>query len=296
MTSSQAELKFEQFDQHRRLLFSVAYRMLGSVMDAEDMVQEAFLRWQLQDAPVTTSAKAYLTTIVTRLCIDHLRSARSRREEYVGIWLPEPLLVDDADDPAEASLTAESVSVALLVVLETLAPIERACFLLREVLGYGYGEVAEIVGESEANCRQMVSRARRRVNERRPRFDVSESDHTRLTSEFIRACSAGDTRDFLAILAEDAVVYSDGGGKAVAALNPVVGRDRVARFFAGLMSKAPPGLAISPTTINGTMGLVTTLNGLPINTISFDVQDGRIQRFYIVVNPDKLQRVKRSPR
>ena len=296
MTSSQAELKFEQFDQHRRLLFSVAYRMLGSVMDAEDMVQEAFLRWQLQNAPVTTSAKAYLTTIVTRLCIDHLRSARSRREEYVGIWLPEPLLVDESDDPAEASLTAESVSVAFLVVLETLAPIERACFLLREVLGYGYGEVAEIVGESEANCRQMVSRARRRVNERRPRFDVSESDHTRLTSEFIRACSAGDTRDFLAILAEDAVVYSDGGGKAVAALNPVVGRDRVARFFAGLMSKAPPGLAISPTTINGTMGLVTTLNGLPINTISFDVQDGRIQRFYIVVNPDKLQRVKRSPR
>jgi RNA polymerase sigma-70 factor (ECF subfamily) len=296
MTSSQAELKFEQFDQHRRLLFSVAYRMLGSVMDAEDMVQEAFLRWQLQNAPVTTSVKAYLTTIVTRLCIDHLRSARSRREEYVGIWLPEPLLVDESDDPAEASLTAESVSVAFLVVLETLAPIERACFLLREVLGYGYGEVAEIVGESEANCRQMVSRARRRVNERRPRFDVSESDHTRLTSEFIRACSAGDTRDFLAILAEDAVVYSDGGGKAVAALNPVVGRDRVARFFAGLMSKAPPGLAISPTTINGTIGLVTTLNGSPINTITFDVQDGRIQRFYIVVNPDKLQRVKRSPR
>ena len=296
MTSSQAELKFEQFDQHRRLLFSVAYRMLGSVMDAEDMVQEAFLRWQLQDAPVTTSAKAYLTTIVTRLCIDHLRSARSRREEYVGIWLPEPLLVDDADDPAEASLTAESVSVAFLVVLETLAPIERACFLLREVLGYGYDEVAEIVGESEANCRQMVSRARRRVNERRPRFDVSESDHMRLTSEFIRACSAGDTRDFLAILAEDAVVYSDGGGKAVAAVNPVMGRDRVARFFAGLMSKAPSGLAISPTTINGTIGLVTTLNGLPINTISFDVQDGRIQRFYIVVNPDKLKRVKRSPR
>jgi RNA polymerase sigma-70 factor, ECF subfamily len=292
MTSSQADLKFEQFDQHRGLLFSVAYRMLGSVMDAEDMVQEAFLRWQLQDAPVTSSAKAYLTTIVTRLCIDLLRSARSRREEYVGIWLPEPLLVDEADDPAEASVTAESVSVAFLVVLETLAPTERACFLLREVLGYGYDEVAEIVGESEANCRQMVSRARRRVNERRPRFDVSESDHTRLTSEFMRACTAGDTRDFLAILSEDAVVYSDGGGKAVAALNPVMGRDRVARFFAGLMSKAPSGLAISPRTINGKIGLVTTINGVPINTISFDVHDGRIQRFYIVVNPDKLQRVR----
>jgi RNA polymerase sigma-70 factor (ECF subfamily) len=293
MTESVAE-KASVFDAYRPLLFSVAYRMLGSVMDAEDMVQETFLRWQQVKGSAPESERAFLTTIVTRLCIDHLRSARVRREQYVGMWLPEPLLTDEDADPAETSVLQESISVAFLVLLEALAPAERACFLLREAFGYDYADIARIVGATEEHSRQLVSRARKRLAEGRPRFAASPSDHERLTDEFRKACADGDTRGFLAILSEDVTIYADGGGKASAAQNPVHGPDRVSRFFVGILQKAPPGLAITSRMINGRPGLVTTLGTQIINAISFEIFDGRIENIYIVVNPDKLQAIGKS--
>ncbi|HEX8746521.1 MAG TPA: sigma-70 family RNA polymerase sigma factor, partial [Pyrinomonadaceae bacterium] len=182
--------RLEIFNEHRRLLFSLAYRMLGSVADAEDMVQETFLRWQAAPEEEIKAPKAYLSTIVTNLCINHLTSARRRREEYVGPWLPEPLIADESQDPMRNIQMADSLSMAFMVLLESLTPTERACFLLREVFDYEYEEIASMVGKSEANCRQMVSRARLHVRERRPRFDVSSEKKTRLTEQFMQACAS----------------------------------------------------------------------------------------------------------
>jgi RNA polymerase sigma-70 factor, ECF subfamily len=283
-----------EFETHRPRLFSLAYRMLGSVMDAEDMVQETFLRWQRGDGSTVECARSFLTTILTRLCIDHLRSARVRREQYVGVWLPEPLLGEEDATPEDASVLQESISMAFLVLLETLSPSERACFLLHEVFGYAYAEIAGITGESEANCRQLVSRARRRVAEGRPRFPVNTSEQVQLTTEFLHACTDGDTDRLVSILSEDAVVYSDGGGKASAAVNPIRGQDRVARFFIGIMRKAAGRIRMTPSTINGRPGFVATVSGQPFHTMSFEVANGRIQEIRIVKNPDKLRSVSRA--
>lgn len=277
------------FDEHRGLLFSIAYRMLGSVADAEDVLQEAFVRWQRASEAEVRSPRAYLSSVVTRLCIDHLRSARTRREEYVGPWLPEPLPTGPAPDAAEKIVLEESLSMAFLVLLESLTPTERAVFLLREVFDYGYGEISRFVGKSESNCRQISRRARRAVAARRPRFESSPEQERRLADGFLAVCLEGDMDGLLAMLSEDAVLYSDGGGKTRAALNPIRGAANVARFFSGILGKAPPDLVIRRTPINGRPGFVAYFgDGRPQSATTFEVARGRIRTIHLVVNPDKL--------
>ena len=278
------------YDQHRPLLFSIAYRMLGSVMDAEDVVQEAFVRWRRVPEAEVRSPKAYLSAVVTRLCIDRLRSARARREQYVGPWLPEPLPDERAPDAAEETVVLEeSLSMAFLVLLESLTPVERAVFLLREVFDYDYAEVSRIVGKEEANCRQISRRARATVAARRPRFERSPKEEERLTNEFLQACSAGDMEGLLRLLSEDVTLWSDGGGKTRAALNPVHGAGNVARFFSGILRKAPSDLAVRRTSINGRPGLIGYFgDGTPQSVATFEFAEGNILAIRLVVNPDKL--------
>ena len=225
----------------RPLMFSIAYRMTGSVGDAEDIVQEAVIRTYraASQGTLVESPKAYVTTTTTRLAIDHLRSARVRRESYVGTWLPEPLVTDPAPGPAERAEMSDSLSLAFLVLLESLSPVERAVFLLREVFGYGYAEIAEAVGKSEPNCRQIFTRARRHIDEGRPRFEASRQEGTELTDRFLAAVSGGDLEGFIEKLAPDVVMYGDGGGKAPAARTPIHGREQVARLLRGLVRQFP---------------------------------------------------------
>jgi RNA polymerase sigma-70 factor (ECF subfamily) len=277
----------EPFDEHRPLLFSIAYRMLGSIMDAEDVLQEAYLRWQRVPEEEVRSPKSYLSAIVTRLSIDHLRSAKARREKYVGPWLPEPLPGPEGTDAATLD---ESLSMAFLVLLESLSPVERAVFLLREVFDYEYEEIARVVGKSEANCRQISRRARRSVAARRPRFESSPEQEKRLMESFLEACMGGDIEGLLALLSEDVTLWSDGGGKARAALNPISGAQKVARFFSGILRKAPPGLVVRWAQINGRPGLVGYFqDGRPQSVTTFDIAEGRIRAIRLVVNPDKLE-------
>jgi RNA polymerase sigma-70 factor (ECF subfamily) len=278
------------FAEERPKLFGVAYRMLGSVADAEDVVQETYLRWQevVDVGTAIDSPSAYLTTMVSRRCLDELRSARRRREEYVGEWLPEPLLADDRLDLAQQTELVDSLSTAFLVVLEALSPGERAAFLLHDVFGYEYPELARILGRAEPACRQLVTRARRRVHERRPRFEVSPEEHTRLLNEFMHASAAGDLDGLVGLLAEDAVLRADGGGIVTAARNPIVGADRVARWLFGVAQKAPPGLTSTVETVNGLPGIVMRVDGALYGVASIEVRDGRIQGVYIQVNPEKL--------
>lgn len=281
--------------QYRPLLFAIAYRMLGSVMDAEDIVQEAFLRWRRAPAEGVASPRAWLSATVTHLCLDHLRSARVRREEYVGPWLPEPLLTDRASDPAEGAALAESVSMAFLVLLETLTPVERAVFLLHDVFGYGYAEIARIVGKGEAACRQLAHRAREHIAERRPRFEPQPERREALTRQFVAACAGGDLGALVATLADDVTVWSDGGGKVNAARKPVHGADKVARFFLNLVRQAPPGFTIRHAEINGQPGLIGEIEGRPLNALALDIADGRVRAIRIVVNPDKLRALVAAP-
>ncbi len=281
--------RVERFERHRSLLFSIAYRMLGSVVEAEDVVQEAYLRWRRAPEDEVQSARAYLSAVVTRLSIDHLRSARARREEYVGPWLPEPL-PSEPEAPGEAVLD-ESLSMAFLVLLESLTPVERAVFLLREVFEYDYAEISRIVGRAEANCRQIARRARGAVAARRPRFDPSPEQHQRLTHRFVEVCSSGDMEGLLELLADDATVWSDGGGKAPAALRPIRGAEKVARFLLGVLRKAPAGLAVRLRRINGGPGIVGYMDGRPTHAATLDVADGRVTGVRIVANPEKLRSI-----
>lgn len=287
----------EAFNEHRPLLFSLAYRMLGSVADAEDVVQEAFLRWhrasESSDEQAIRSPRSYLCTVVTRLCIDQLRSARVRREVYVGPWLPEPLVEREDMDPTEELELADSLSVAFLVLLESLSPEERAVFLLRQVFDYDYAEIARIVNKSEANCRQMAHRAQQHLAERRPRFNPTPEQREHMTHTFIRTCTNGDMEGLLSLLTQDIVLYSDGGGKAKAATKPLYGASNVARFIFGVLDKAPPGFTAAVATVNGQPGIVCYVEGEPYTVLSLDIADGLIQGIYIVVNPDKLQHIPR---
>jgi RNA polymerase sigma-70 factor (ECF subfamily) len=274
----------EVFDRHRPLLFSIAYRMLGSVMDAEDVVQEAFLRWQRAPRTEVRSPKAYLSAVVTRLCIDQLRSAKARREEYVGPWLPEPLPTEP-----DAAVIDESLSMAFLVLLESLNPTERAVFLLREVFDYDYEEISRLVGKSEANCRQIARRARDSVAARRPRFESSPEQEERLMASFLEASLDGDMEGLVSVLSEDVTLWSDGGGKTRAAMNPIHGADRVSRFIFGILREAPPGLVVRRTRVNGRPGIIGYFaDGRPQSVTTFEVAGGRIRAIRIVVNPEKL--------
>jgi RNA polymerase sigma-70 factor (ECF subfamily) len=279
------------FAEQRPKLVGVAYRMLGSVADAEDVIQETFLRWQeVVDAETRIeSPSAYLTTMVSRRCLDELRSARRRREQYVGEWLPEPLLEDDRLDPEATTELADSLSTAFLVVLEALSPGERAAFLLHDVFGYGYAELARILERGEPACRTLVARARRRVAERRPRFDVSPEEHTRLLTEFMHATAAGDVNGLVSLLAHDAVLQSDGGGVVRAALKPIEGADRIARWAVGVAERLPQDVSFAVAPVNGLPGIVMREHGAVFGVLSIDVRDGTIQNVYLQLNPEKLQ-------
>lgn len=277
----------------RPLLFSIAYRMLSSVSEAEDMVQEAFVRYQqsLRDGVGVASPKAYLSAVVTRLCIDRLRSAPKRRETYSGQWLPEPLLTDvEAADPAARAEQADSLSMAFLLVLERLNPVERAVFLLHDVFGYGYDEIAPIVDKSEANCRQLATRARRHVQAEKPRFEASREQRDRLAERFFAAFEEGDLDGLLGTLAADVVTYGDGGGKAPQWAVPVTGAERVAKLFVGMSREVREHrIRIELHQVNGQPGaLLRTPDGELVNAISLDIVDGVVQAVRSVINPDKL--------
>ena len=281
--------KTETFNKYRNYLFAIAYRMLGSAMDAEDMVQETYLRWQNSDVQTVESPKSFLAAIITRLCIDQLRSARVQRESYYGEWLPEPLWMGTAPANEENVLFAESVSMAFLVLLESLSPTERAAFLLHDVFAYEYDEVAEMVDKSAANCRQLVSRARKRVQDGRPRFEATAVEQQQITAQFAQACLDGDMTGLLTLLAEDVVEYSHGGGKATAAINPIYGADKVARFFLAIAKQVSEGTTIQAGIVNSQPAIILYQGGQAFNVMVVDIADGRIQRIYNVLNPDKLQ-------
>jgi RNA polymerase sigma-70 factor (ECF subfamily) len=281
------------FDRHRRLLFTVAYEMLGSVADAEDAVQDTWLRWSQADRSDVVDERAYLVRITTRLALDRLRSARAQRETYVGPWLPEPLLADVAPagpDPADAAEIGEQVSLALLVVLETLSPVERAVFVLREVFGMPYAEVAGVLDRSEAAVRQLGHRARSHVEARRPRFGTDRRVQREVTERFLAACAGGDVEALLAALAPDVVLVTDGGGRAKAALRPIVGAEKVARFLVATTAQglATPGLHVEVAEVNGAPGVVAWVGGAPYMTISLVLVDGLVEQVLVVRNPEKL--------
>ncbi len=282
------------FNQYRVLLFSIAYRMLGSATDAEDIVQEAFVRWLQASDEDIQSPKAFLSTVVTRLCIDQLRSARTQRELYVGPWLPEPISTGQRQDLTETAILAESLSFAFLVMLENLGPMERAVFLLREVFDYDYAEIAAIVGKSEANCRQVFHRAHQHLKQRRPRFEVSREQQERITAQFLHASLGGDMQGLLNLLAEDVVFAADSGGKAWAGLKPVHGADKVARGVLGGRRFLPPGIQGSIEEVNGQPAIVGYVDGRPTIVVLFYIEDGLIRSVYHVVNPDKLHWLSRQ--
>jgi RNA polymerase sigma-70 factor (ECF subfamily) len=293
-------VNLNDYTEYRPLMFSIAYRMTGSVSDAEDIVQEAFLRvTRHQDGRDAKSPKAYLSTVTTRLAIDHLRSARVRREAYVGTWLPEPLIGDrepltgDREpDPAEFAETSDSLSMAFLVLLESLSPAERAVFLLREVFGYEYREIAEVTGKTEAACRQTFARARRRIDEGRPRFETSRAEGEELTSLFLAAAGGGDMSALFERLAPDVAFYGDSGGMGETTyIAPVFGRERVAEVIRVQLERTLRlGASLSAAWVNGQPGLLARdAGGALVAVIAFDVLAGQVTGIRTVANPQKLR-------
>jgi len=271
------------FEAHRRYLRGVAYRMLGSLSDADDVVQEAFLRWRTVDVASVAEPRAFLTQIVTRLCLDHLKSARVRRESYVGTWLPEPVSPEELDG-------AENLSVALLLTLERLSPLERAAFLLHDVFDMAYAELAETLERNEAACRQLVARAREHVRSEQRRFEPSASESERVLTAFYAASLTGDAAALTALLTESATLYADAGGKRLSALKPIYGRDKVVRFLMGVWKKGGAAAAgqIQPALLNGLPGAI--LRGPDgVQTVAFALDGDRIGEIYVVGNPDKLR-------
>lgn len=279
----------EDREELRGYLFAIAYRMLGSVAEAEDVVQEAFVRYH-EASPDAESPRAYLATVTTRLAIDHLRSARVRREVYPGEWLPEPLVDDDAQRHAE---TADSLSLTFLHLLEKLSPLERAVFLLREVFDYPYDELAAIVGKSPENCRQILARARKRIDEGRRRFDVSREERDEVARRFIAAWEEGDLDGLVALLAPDATLHGDGGGKAPSVPVPLVGAERIAKAILGWGRQGlERGLTYRPTHVNGEPGAVFyEPDGTPVWVTAFEIADGVVVGIRSILNPDKLAHV-----
>ena len=293
---AEVPIRLATFDQYRSLLFSIAYRMLGSVADAEDMLQETFIRWQQAREEEFRSPRAFLITIISRLCINHLQSARVKREEYVGQWLPEPIVTGPGSDPLEIIRVDESLSMAFLVMLERLTPVERAVFLLREVFEYEYPEIATVLGESEANCRQILHRARQHVTAMRPRFKTSQRQKSDLLERFLKATGSGDLEGLVELLASDIVLHTDGGGKAVAAPNLIRGARNVARGAIGTLQKlVPKNLVIRLAQINGEPGIVSYLDGKAYSVLTLEAGAGHIQTIYVVTNPEKLAHISDLP-
>lgn len=272
-------------------MFAIAYRMLGSVTEAEDIVQEAWIRWQ-NTKSIVQSPKAFLSRTVTRLCIDHLRSARVKREQYIGTWLPEPLMTESID-AKDCTELAESLSFAFLMLLECLSPTERAVFLLREVFDYDYEAIANTVGKSSSNCRQIVRRARQHLALRRPTISSNSPDKDTAIEQFLTCWNQGDLQGLIALMAEDVTFLSDGGGKVVAAQKPFHGCLKVARFLISIRrSRLTPELVPQVVEINGQPGIVNIVDGKPHSIFSFDFAGESIQSIFAVVNPVKLKAVK----
>ncbi|MES1209288.1 MAG: sigma-70 family RNA polymerase sigma factor [Pseudomonadota bacterium] len=273
------------FERHRSFLAGLAYRMLGSVAEAEDVVQDAYLRWREVDRTAIEEPRAYLARVVSRLCLDHLKSASHRREQYVGTWLPEPVVA------SPAQTLADDLSVALLLALERLSPLERAAFLLHDVFDMDYPDVAAAIERGEAACRQLVTRAREHVRQDRPRYAPSDAEARRLADAFVTAAATGDVNGLARLLADDAVWYSDGGGKRVSALKPIVGKDRIVRFYEGIWAKGSGAFSAfqaQPVTLNGLPGFVfQTAEG--IETLAVETANGLIVALYAVRNPDKVR-------
>jgi RNA polymerase sigma-70 factor (TIGR02957 family) len=286
----------EVFEAHRDLMFAVAYRMLGTITDAEDAVQDAWLRWSAAPRSQIADPRGYLARIAANTALNRLRSARARREAYIGPWLPEPLLTETRPDAAERAELAESVSVAMLVVLESLTPEERAVFVLREVFGFAYAEIGTALSRSDAAVRQLAHRAREHVQARRPRFDVDRNQQREVTQRFLAAAGGGDIESLMMVLAPDVTLLTDGGGKARAALRPISGAGKVARFIAAISSRPYMGIEISGMSleaaeINGGPGTLVTAGGHAIAVLTLAVADGRITAIQLLANPDKLNAI-----
>jgi RNA polymerase sigma-70 factor (ECF subfamily) len=274
----------------RPRLTRIAYRMLGSVAEAEDIVQDAYLRWHGADRSTVTDPKAFLSKTVTRLCLDHLKSARVKRETYIGPWVPEPMI-----EPAEVD-EADDITLTLMMALERLSPLERAAFLLHDVFGQDFDQVAQTIERDPTACRQLASRAREHVRAAKPRFPVSPAQGADLAKAFFDASRTGEVAPLQAMLAQDVILYSDGGGKRVAALKPIYGDENVARFFAGVASKVPvTGLTWRHEIVDGLPGIVVIDNGEVMHTMAFEIDDGKITAIYVVRNPDKLKHVSVTP-
>ncbi|MBZ6109647.1 MULTISPECIES: RNA polymerase sigma-70 factor [Streptomyces] len=285
------DIAADVFEEHRPVLLGVAYRMLGRLADAEDVVQEAWLRWSGADRSAVREPRGYLVRVTTRLAVDRLRQIKSRGETYVGPWLPEPCVThfgDAGPDTAEQAVLADSVSLAVLVVLESLSPLERAVFVLREAFGYPYAEIAAMLERGEPAVRQLAGRARRHVDERRPRYDVDPAQRRDLTERFLAAAAGGDLAALLELLAPDVRLVGDSGGKSRAPLRELEGSDKVARFLQGAARKSVPDLTHRLLEINGGPALLVLSGGTPDSVFQLDVSGGRVQAVYIIRNPDKL--------
>jgi RNA polymerase sigma-70 factor, ECF subfamily len=289
----------EQFETYRPLMFSIAYRMLGSLTEAEDMVQEAYLRYQTTRPEQIVSHRAFLSTVVTRLCLNHLQSAQAQRESYIGPWLPEPVLTggDDRLVPMQKVELHESLALAFLVLLEQLTPVERAVFLLREVFDYEYAEIAAIVGKTEAACRQVFSRAKRHIAAARPRFTPSPEAHRQIFEQFLRATEQGELGGLMQLLAEDVELWVDGGGKAQgAATRPLHGPAAVAQFMLASRRQSPPGFGAVVAEVNGEPALILRSSDEVRLVLSIGIEQGQIRVIRAVRNPDKLQALHRALR
>ncbi|MFI9469159.1 RNA polymerase sigma-70 factor [Streptomyces sp. NPDC052492] len=281
----------EVFEEHRPLLMGVAYRMLGRVADAEDVVQDAWLRWSADDRSGVREPRGFLVRVTTRLAIDRLRRIKARGETYVGPWLPEPYVTDfggTVADTAERAVLADSVSLAVLVVMETLSPLERAVFVLREAFGHPYADIAAMTGRGEAAVRQLGARARRHVDERRPRYDVDPARRRALTERFLAAAAGGDLAGLMELLAPDVRLVGDSGGKARAPLRVLDGADHVGRFFVGVAGKGVPDASVLLVELNGGPAVLVLSGGKPDTVVQLDVDEGRVRTVYVVRNPDKL--------
>ncbi|MGR6915885.1 RNA polymerase sigma-70 factor [[Actinomadura] parvosata] len=287
------------FEDHRSLLVAVAYRILGSVADAEDVVQEAWLRWSGVDESAVDDPKAYLITVTTRLAIDRLRWAKSRRESYVGPWLPEP--ISTAPDVAEHAELADSVEMAMLVVLETLSPLERAVFVLREAFDLPFAEIAQIIGRTEPATRQLARRAREHVRDKRPRFDVDQGERRRITERFLGASTGGDLDALIELFSDQVTIVSDGGGKARAALRVITGAENVGRYLQSIRTPANiakfmvsigmaevEGMSFALATLNNAPAIVISAGGKVVSVLSLLISDGKIETIYLMANPDKI--------
>jgi RNA polymerase sigma-70 factor (ECF subfamily) len=288
------------FEAQRSRLFAVAYRMLGSASEAEDVVQDAWLRYAAADRDDLRSTEAFLTTIVTRLCLDRLKSARVAREQYIGPWLPEPIITDDRQLPEQSASLAESLTLAFMVLLETLSPEERAVFLLREVFEYSYAEIGSMLGTTDANCRQLFHRARSRIAERRPHVDAGRANKRELVDRFVSAFRSGDTAALTNILAEDVGFWGDGGGKVVAARHPLFGREAVANLLAGIQRTAPAAgiplerVSFDIVDVNYEPAVLIRVDGRLDSVYACEVGRGRITGIRVVRNPDKLAYIARQ--